>query len=152
MFKQRGVRCAEHTERRRQFDFKAHEGAEGRNRGLPRERPHLQGCLRPTQRPAPPRKVSGAVLCGRGIAEMGSLGPSWATFTPSPERGPENQRGSFRNKHIRRNRESHKKASTGFRTCKSSETPSLGASPPGENLRNLFKIMENFTMNESGET
>lgn len=94
--------------------------------------------------PAPPRKVSGAVLCGRGTAERGSLGPSWATFTPSPERGPENQRGSFRNKHIRRNRESHKKASTGFCTCKSSETPSLGASPPGENLRNLFKIMENF--------
>ena len=32
-------------------DLKAHEGAEGRNRALPRERPHLQECPRPARRP-----------------------------------------------------------------------------------------------------
>ena len=32
-------------------DLKAHEGAEGRNRALPRERPHLQDCSRPVWRP-----------------------------------------------------------------------------------------------------
>ena len=82
--------------------------------------------------------------CSRAVAEMGSLGPSWATFTPSPEEGPENQKGSFRNNHVQSNTESQKKVSTGFHACASSETPSLEASPPGENLRNLFEIMENF--------
>ena len=32
-------------------DLKAHEGAEGRNRALPRERPHMQDCPRPVRRP-----------------------------------------------------------------------------------------------------